>query len=74
MKQKDLDVNKCHLCGSSFIEGDSVCTISKGSFDELSQHCVVEVVRNLILGINIRMEIHFHQKCFEQIAGKEYMP
>jgi hypothetical protein len=73
IEQNKLDVLCCFCCDKVFASGDVVYTISVNFFhgSSLFQEAIIFDTDMLL---DVKRRIHFHEKCFSQVAGSKYMP
>lgn len=81
MKQEKLARIVCHHCEREFQGTEDVYTISarqwvnnECDFKSLSIETTDEYSKELGRKLWVDREINFHKKCWENIAGPDYMP
>ena len=70
-----LSLCKCHHCDERFKSQDKIYSISSGTFDVASMDIEEDMHFAKISKdseLIIPMKIHFHQKCFMEVAGDTY--
>jgi len=70
---EQLGLISCHQCQEPFNDNDIVFTIAARRFSNYDMTFEEIMVRDPNL-IEVPKEINFHDKCFEEVAGKDFTP
>ena len=68
-----LDKSRCHLCHETFKDLDDLCTISNDTYlnKAISTNYTIQNPKTCYV---VLARIYFHRRCFEIIAGEEFIP